>query len=157
LLTLTIKPAQSESNPVPGLTDPEADDAVSFLPATPVTVGQGLTVLASSDGVESGDVGKSNATEDLNLLVMRIYDALDRFHHEPLDQLVKRDRPAVDRTQPVHALSEPWNPARGEQEFQGRVGTDENFAPGTNQGQVIYYQAITEFPATPASVSSETD
>jgi hypothetical protein len=165
-LTLTIQPSQSESDPGPGRTDPEAADVVSFLPATPVTVGQGMTVLTSSGVAESGGVGRSNATEDLSLLgaqqstsslpfFMGIDDALDRFRGEPLDQLVNRDWPATDRTQPLHARSEPWNPSRGEQALQGQVGTDWDLAPGTNHGRVIS-ETITEFPPTPASVTPET-
>jgi hypothetical protein len=168
LLTLTIKPAQSRSDPDMGLTDPEAADAVSFLPETPVTVtvGQGLTVFASSGAAESGDAGASNTPVDLNLagaekstsslpFLMGIDDALDRFRQEPLDQFVNRDRPPTDRTQARHAPSEPWNPSHGEQALQGQVGTDSNFAPGTNQGRVLY-ETITEFPPTPASLPSAT-
>ena len=163
LLILTIETSTAE---IPqGATDAEAAEAVSFLPVTPVTVGQSLLEHASSDEGESGDEEEPNEPKGPDLPVsqesspwqpffMGLDEALDQLRRDSLDQFLSRDEPAPDKAQPPlgrdepapdkaqppQALSEPldrWQRDQALPEARGTVGTGPNHLLEANQGQLI--------------------
>ena len=149
LLTLTIETSTAEFDP--GASNGEASAAVSFLPASTLTVGQSLPEHASSGEGENGDEEEPNEPKEPDLPVtqessswqpflMGLDEALDQFCRDSLDQFMSRDEPAPDKVQPPHALSKPlnlWQRDRASPEAHGTVGTDSNHLPEVNQGQII--------------------
>ncbi|MBV8556338.1 MAG: hypothetical protein JO116_12310, partial [Planctomycetaceae bacterium] len=143
----------------------EAAEAVSFLPATAVSVGQSLLELASSDAGEGGDDEVPNEAKGPALPVapgsspwqpffMGLDEALDQLRRDSLDQFLSRDEPAPDQAQPPlsrdepapdkarppQAPSEPLGRGQHDQaspEMRGTVGTGPNQLPEANQGRII--------------------
>ena len=118
LLILTITTSTAEIDL--GATDGAAAEAVSFLPVSPVTVGQSLPEHASSGEGENSDEEEPNEPQEPDLPVtqessswqpffMGLDEALDQFCRDHLDQFMSRDEPAPDKAQPPHALSKPLN------------------------------------------------
>ena len=149
LLTLTIETSTAEFDP--GAFDGEASAAVSFLPVSTVTVGQGLSEHVGTGESENGDDEEPNDPEEPNLPVtqessswqpflMRLDEALDQFCRDSLDQFMSRDEPATDGASPLHVLNETsnlWQHARIPLEARAPVGRNANHLPLAYQEQMI--------------------
>jgi FG-GAP-like repeat len=146
LLTLTIETSTAEIDL--GAISEEDAAAFSFLP---VTGGQSLLDLASSDEGEGGDEEDPNEPQEPDLPVaqesspwepffMGLDEALDQFCRDSLDQFLSRDELAPDQAQPLRAPSEPlgrWQRDPASPEERGPVGADPNPLLEANQGQII--------------------
>ena len=163
VLILTLQPSTAEIDL--GATNGEAAEAVSFLPATAVSVGQSLLELASSDAGEGGDEEVPNEAKGPDLAVapgaspwqpffMGLDEALDQLRRDSLDQFLSRDEPAPaaaqpppgrdepapDRARPPQAPTEPSGRGQGDPAppaMRGTVGTGPNPSPEATQGRLI--------------------